>query len=50
MQRGVDDARNVRCCECCALVVIYASMIIAFHVVLSGPLTDVKGMEFLHVN
>jgi len=47
MQRGVDDGRNVRCFDFCAPVVIYASMIYAFHIVLSGSLTDLlRGWSF----
>jgi hypothetical protein len=46
MQRGVDDAKNVSC-DCCAKVVINASMICAFPVVLSRPLTDLsRGWSF----
>jgi hypothetical protein len=40
MQRESDDTENVRCCVCCAQVVIYESTICAFHIVLSVPLTD----------
>jgi len=47
--REIDDAGNVKCCDCGVKVVINASTICTFHCLKWSFNRSVKRMEFLHV-